>query len=174
MDGRYSIAAYTVSSAGVYYLTNTSVSVGGQCGSGLALRVYVNSLLVKTQNFAAGQTAVFNTLLGTLNSGDVVYVAAAAAAAGSCTVTFNWDFALEMYPGNNKAATLAASMVMSANTLVATNPRYCEPTDVGAVYSVGGNLQVTCLPLFFFFRGSIMAAWHTLLVGCLKSTSILF
>ena len=138
---RYTIAGFTVSQAGIYYLTNTTVTAS-TCGVGLSLRVYVNNRLVKLASVPAEGTITFNTVLGTLATGDVVYVAVAAAGLGSCAPSFVWDFALQLFSSSNTAAAMAAASVTDSNTLVATGQRYCEPADVGVVYSYQGQLQV--------------------------------
>lgn len=139
---RYAIAAYTISQAGIYFLTNTTISTSTTCGSGNMVRVYVNNVLLKTVTVGASSMGSFNSVLGMLNSGDVVYVAAGASADVSCAVQFSWDFSLQQFSSSNAAAALAAASVVPANSVVSTVARACEPTDVGAVSSYQGSLQV--------------------------------
>jgi len=142
-DARYAIAAYTVSAPGVYYLSNTTVKSSAVCGTGLFVRIYVNDLLIKQTFVPALGNITFNTILGNLVLGDAVYVAAAPSVAGSCAPLFTWDFTLRSFTSDNQAAVMAASDIVSANQLVSVSPRSCEPADTGALFTSGGNIQVS-------------------------------
>ncbi|NQT41280.1 MAG: autotransporter-associated beta strand repeat-containing protein, partial [Planctomycetes bacterium] len=76
---RYAIAAYTIQPGenGFLSIDNSSFSVAGGGSNGVDLRVYVNDTLM-TDFIApgAGGAIPFDMVLGTLNAGDTVYVAA--------------------------------------------------------------------------------------------------
>ncbi|MDF1824095.1 MAG: hypothetical protein P1U68_05610 [Verrucomicrobiales bacterium] len=75
-EDRYSISAFTVSLEGQYYLTDTllkQLNHGG--GNGTDLIVMVDDLVISTiDNPAAGQST-FDTNLGYLKPGEIIYVA---------------------------------------------------------------------------------------------------
>ena len=105
--------------------------------------MYINNNLIKLIEVNALSTSSFDSVLGKLNQNDVVYVGiAATATTGSCFADFQMDFAVQMFSINNVAASMAASNIVFANSVVATTPRVCEPTDVGALLSYDGQLQV--------------------------------
>ncbi len=74
---RYAIAAYTVSTAGRYYLTDAFYqNTNAGAGNGQNVRVSVNSAApVYVLNLPDNGTRPTNTYVGDLNAGDTIYVA---------------------------------------------------------------------------------------------------
>lgn len=75
-EDRYSISAFTVSLEGQYYLTDsllTQLNTGG--GNGTDLIVMVDDLVISTIDNPAASETSFDTNLGYLKPGDMIYVA---------------------------------------------------------------------------------------------------
>ena len=96
---RFAIAAYTIqANVGPVNIIDSSILVSSSFSDGVELRVYVNDSL-KTSFIQAGGSpaAAFNISLGSLNTGDKVYVAVGAnnSDAGD---TFNLSYKLVPEP----------------------------------------------------------------------------
>lgn len=76
-EDRFVIASRNVARSGTYSLANSFLNVGQQSRDGVTALVYVNSLdnLVRQISVQGGETDSFDTNLGNLRRGDVVYVA---------------------------------------------------------------------------------------------------
>ena len=99
---RYAIAAFTVSEAGLYEITNSSITREGMWGDGLEVSVHVNDLPVtQLLSLAPESTGSFDTVLGNLSAGDTVYVGVgpdgpgAGSNAGNDGATFDFSISLE-------------------------------------------------------------------------------
>ncbi|MEM7657499.1 MAG: PA14 domain-containing protein [Bacteroidota bacterium] len=93
---RYVIAAFTVSEAGTYEITNSNYTdANTNCGDGNELRVYVNNSLRQTVSFPNGGSTNFDLNLGNLIVGDVVYIAAGPGNNHDSCDGFTWDWTLE-------------------------------------------------------------------------------
>lgn len=94
-EGRFAIAAYTVSESGHYALSNTDVSVGtSDVGDGIELVVHINDnkpLLKK--HIPAGEKVTFDLSLGELKAGDSVYVGGGPWLK-SYADAFQWNFSI--------------------------------------------------------------------------------
>ena len=75
-EGRFVIAAYTVSEAGHYVLKDTSLSLEqSEAGDGIHLMVHVNDRPpVLEKMVPPGETVLFDVVLGNLSAGDTIYV----------------------------------------------------------------------------------------------------
>lgn len=93
---RYVIAAYTVSEAGNYSITNSSfVDANSGCGDGAELKVYVNNSLIIDTSFPNGGSTTFDGALGALSVGDVIYVAAGPGDNHDSCDGFSWNFSVQ-------------------------------------------------------------------------------
>ncbi len=98
---RHAIAAYTVATAGAYVLNGSSLDPLGAAGDGNEVRIYVNDIL--KASYTCDDTAIgFNTDLGQLNAGDVVYVTSGPDGSGAGnndgSDSFSWDFTIAKQP----------------------------------------------------------------------------
>ena len=92
---RFVIAAYTVGVPGTYEIINSNyVDGNGGCGDGAEVRVYVNNSLALTASFPNGGSTPFNTNLGTLQAGDVIYVCAGPGNSNDFCDGFTWDYSI--------------------------------------------------------------------------------
>lgn len=92
---RYVIAAYTISQAGEYFLTDTEYVDGNSgCGDGAVIEIYVNNTLITSSSFPNGGSTTFDVNLGTLGVGDVVYIAAGPGPNNDSCDGFTWDFSI--------------------------------------------------------------------------------
>ncbi len=89
------IAAYTIANQNHYIISDSFILPDATCGDGNHVRLYVNDTLITTINAPNGQRTSFDTALGLLDAGDVVYVAVDSKADDRCDY-FNWDFAVEL------------------------------------------------------------------------------
>lgn len=71
----YAIAAYTVSAPGSYAITNSSINRPSSSGVSVEIRVFVNNNAPLVSNSVGQSTINFNTGLGNLTPGDLIYVA---------------------------------------------------------------------------------------------------
>ncbi len=72
---RYAIAAFTVSEAGLYEITDSQVTRDGPHGDGIEVAVHVNDQPVsQLLNLAPASSGDFDTVLGNLAAGDTIYV----------------------------------------------------------------------------------------------------
>ncbi|MEM8947043.1 MAG: hypothetical protein AAGD11_17845 [Planctomycetota bacterium] len=72
---RYAIAAYTVSEAGHYEITDSLITRDGEFGDGVEVSVHVNQQPVtELLSLAPSSSGNFDTVLGNLSSGDTIYV----------------------------------------------------------------------------------------------------
>lgn len=95
-DPRYAIAAYTIPASGPYEIiqsTLTPLDTSCPLFDGFNLRVYLNETLVGNRLFQSGEQVNFDTFLGDLASGDVIYVAVGPNGWDDCD-SFNWDFSV--------------------------------------------------------------------------------
>lgn len=91
---RYVIAGYTAPGYGNYGLTNSSIQQSScEWTDGLALEIYVNDQLRYSAGVAYGSAFTFDQALGTLSTGDQIYVAVGPGASDGCDA-FNWDFSI--------------------------------------------------------------------------------
>ncbi|MCI4671722.1 MAG: PQQ-dependent sugar dehydrogenase [Bacteroidia bacterium] len=92
---RFVIAGYTVSTGGDYRITNSElIDANVNCGDGAELRVYVNNTLIQTIAYNNGQNTTFDMDLGTLTSGDKVYVCLGPKDTGDGCDGFQWDYSI--------------------------------------------------------------------------------
>jgi len=93
---RYVIAAYEVNVAGLYRLSGSSANqTGCVFSNGIDLQVLVNDTLQRQVLIDAGGAGVqFNQLLGELNAGDRIYVAAGPNGRDGCD-GFNWNYNID-------------------------------------------------------------------------------
>jgi hypothetical protein len=92
----YAIFAYTLSSAGTYSIAESVlVNAAGAASTGLELKVLVNDKEIITRTTEAGSAQIdFDTKLGELKSGDVVYVAVGPGADNNSDL-FDLQFVIE-------------------------------------------------------------------------------
>ena len=74
-DERYAIVRYTVSSSGMFAITNASINDRGCISGGVELQVRVNDTLVSSLTHSGTTPSPFDTSLGTLAPGDTIDVA---------------------------------------------------------------------------------------------------
>ena len=94
-EGRFAIAAYTVSDSGTYALASSSVSVGeSDVGDGIELIVHVNGNdPLFREHVPAGTNRSFDLPLGDLKKDDTVYVGVGPWI--KCYAdAFQWDFSI--------------------------------------------------------------------------------
>lgn len=95
------IAGYAVPKDGIYLLGNSFIQSGNNnCGEGTELKVLVNGQAIVARMVPNAQKHSFNTLLGTLQAGDVIYVASGPGETGSCD-QFNWDYTITWFPAEH-------------------------------------------------------------------------
>lgn len=93
---RFVIAAYTVTVAGDYSISNSNYTdANSGCGDGAEVLVYVNNTLISTNSFPNGGSTTFDGSLGSLQVGDVIYVAAGPGDVNDSCDGFSWDFSIE-------------------------------------------------------------------------------
>lgn len=93
---RYAIAAWTVAAAGDYRIVSSDFTdINPSCGDGAEVRVYVNNSLIFTQILPNGGSTSFDGVLGSLQAGDVIYVAVGPGNANDYCDGFGWDFSIE-------------------------------------------------------------------------------
>ena len=94
-EGRFAIAAYTISAPGNYALSGTEISVrASDVGDGVELIVHINNdAPLLRRHVASGEKVIFDLPLGTLKSGDTIYVGAGPWI--HCySDAFQWDFSI--------------------------------------------------------------------------------
>ena len=139
---RYAIAAYTVSSGGEYFLTDSFLDPAGTPGDGNEVVVLVTAGGVTTQVLSVkgdDSTFSFNSPLGWLSAGDVIYVASGPDGAGAGNDDgsdgFNWDFSIrrngEVRVDNG--GTLGGTGVIGAVVTSAGILDAGQPADIGSL-----------------------------------------
>ncbi len=89
---RFVIAAYQVSQAGDYSIAQSQASQSGCAfGNGSEVRIYVNNTFIQSQSYDQGGQTTFNAAVGTLSSGDTIYVALGPKGKDGCD-SFVWDY----------------------------------------------------------------------------------
>ncbi|GAB4408166.1 MAG: hypothetical protein OHK0039_11030 [Bacteroidia bacterium] len=141
---RYVIAAFSVSAAGNYEIINSSMSdANNGCGNGSDVRVYVNNTLITSSSYANGGSTSFNVSLGTLQIGDVVYVAAGPGADQDYCDAFNLDYSIR------RTTSLAGQRIAFgpiANRQVGDAPIALNATTssgLGVTYQVSGPASLS-------------------------------
>jgi hypothetical protein len=94
---QYAIFAYTLSAPGTYSITESIlVNAAGEAASGLILKVLVNDTEIISRSTPAGAGQIdFDTKLGELKAGDVVYVAIGSGAESTADI-FDVQFSIYM------------------------------------------------------------------------------
>lgn len=94
-EGRFAIAAYTVSEAGRYVLEGASLSLGSsEAGDGIHLMIHVNDQQpVLEKMVPPGETVSFGVALGDLSAGDTIYVGVGPKIK-LYSDGFQWDFSI--------------------------------------------------------------------------------
>ncbi len=92
---RFVIAAYQVSQAGNYRIVQSQAThTGCAFGNGSEVRLYVNDTFIQSQSYDRGGQTTFDGTLGTLNSGDTIYVGLGPNGKDGCD-SFAWDFTID-------------------------------------------------------------------------------
>ena len=98
---RYAIAAYTVTEAGHYEITESLVTRNGEFGDGVEVSIHVNDQPVsQLLSLAPASSGSFDTVLGNLSVGDTIYVGlgpdgpGAGSAKGQDGVSFDFSVSL--------------------------------------------------------------------------------
>ncbi len=92
---RFVIAAYQVSQAGNYRIVQSQVThTGCAFGNGSEVRLYVNDSFIQSQSYNPGGQTTFDSAVGSLNSGDTIYVALGPNGKDGCD-SFAWDFTID-------------------------------------------------------------------------------
>ncbi len=93
---RFVIAAYTVASDGTYRVSHSSVTLSScQWTNGVQVNVYANDTLLRELIVTPNDmSASFDTSMGALSNGDVIYIAVGPNGRDGCD-GFEWDFDIE-------------------------------------------------------------------------------
>jgi len=99
---QFVITAFTVSIDGTYYLGDSSiVAIDASCGDGIELQVRINERELISMHVANNRNKhEFNSFLGELQAGDIIYVAVGPNGSPYCD-SFTWDFSLTMFPDDS-------------------------------------------------------------------------
>lgn len=101
---RYAIAAYTVSEAGHYEITDSLITRDGANGDGLEVSIHVNDQPVtQLLSLSPASTGNFDTALGNLSVGDTIYVGVGpdgpGAGSGKGADGASFDFSISLAQG---------------------------------------------------------------------------
>ncbi|MEO1450758.1 MAG: PA14 domain-containing protein, partial [Bacteroidota bacterium] len=160
---RYVIAAYTVAQAGDYELEETEYSdANGNCGDGAVVEVYVNNTLITSSSFPNGGSTTFDTSLGTLNAGDVIYVAAGPGNNHDFCDGFTWDFSISRIENTTKQRILFPEIPaahvndgpISLGATASSNLAIAYTVVSGPATVAGNTLTLTGQPGYITVRAS--------------------